>query len=386
MMRVVRSRHGIAATPVRRGDFSLCMSPIAAFVVKRFQTTSANASTYQSSVSTTSSKRMAVTGAFSYTGRYLTKLLLDAGHSVINLTNHPARPWAMATFTKSELDRVTTISPFDFDVSDDSALSRSLEGVDVLFCTYWVRFAVDGDTHSHAADRVTDLFKLARRRGVRKVVFSSHTQATENSPFAYIAGKAKAAAALRNVCGESNGMSYAIVRPCGIFGDTPEESILLNNAAWILRRCPLMLLPGDGSHRFQPVHVRDMAALMFEVGFEAGSGQERDACGPDAPTAQELFEGLARKCGSFAAVRPLPGAFALSTRTVTTLSKPINWLTGDILLDKDDLDLLCSGLTVADNPADPTIAGRRGLFSWIDEVNQDLGRQYISSIQRYYKK
>lgn len=329
---------------------------------------------------------MAVTGAFSYTGRYLTKLLLDAGHSVVNLTNHPARPWATSTFTQDELARVSTVSPLDFDVSDDSALARGLEGVDVLFCTYWIRFAIGGDTHTLAADRVASLFELARRRGVRKVVFSSHTQATEDSPFAYIAGKARAAAALRDLCGGSGDLSYAIVRPCGIFGDTPEESILLNNAAWVLRRSPLMLLAGDGSHRFQPVHVRDMAALMLELGLDPASGQERDACGPDAPTALELFRGLAQSCGSRALVTPLPGALALSTGTVTALSQPINWLTGDILLDRDDLDLLCSGLTVADDPADAAIACRRGLFSWIDEVSQDLGREYISSMQRYYQK
>lgn len=33
----------------------------------------------------------------------------------------------------------------------------------------------------------------------------------------------------------------------------------------------------------------------------------------------------------------------LSTGLVTRLTQPINWYTGDILLDKDDLDLLCSG-------------------------------------------
>ena len=40
----------------------------------------------------------------------------------------------------------------------------------------------------------------------------------------------------------------------------------MNNAAWVLRRSPLFLLAGDGSHRFQPVHVRDIAELMEELG------------------------------------------------------------------------------------------------------------------------
>lgn len=74
----------------------------------------------------------------------------------------------------------------------------------------------------------------------------------------------------------------------------------------------------------------------------------------------------------------------LSTRAVTSLTKPVNWYTGDILLDGDDLDLLCSGLTVADNPEDASISTRRSLLSWISEVGPFLGQQYISSVERYY--
>ena len=46
---------------------------------------------------------------------------------------------------------------------------------------------------------------------------------------------------------------------------TRAQSILMNNAAWVLRRAPLFLLAGDGEHRFQPVHVRDFAELLLEV-------------------------------------------------------------------------------------------------------------------------
>jgi NADH dehydrogenase len=325
----------------------------------------------------------AVTGAFSYTGRYLTRRLLDAGYNVINLSGNP-RPEAVASFTEEErthrlssvpLDFSQTCPSFSASASSATSLPAALEGVDVLFCTYWIRFAVDGDSHTKAADRVAGLFDLAKRVGVGKVVFSSHTQATESSPFTYIAGKARAAAALR-----AAGVPYGIVRPCGIFGDTPLESILMNNAAWVLRRSPLFLLAGDGAHQFQPIHVRDMADLMFDVGTGGGVADERDACGPDVPTARELFSAIGKAVGSPAAVVPS----GLPTRVVTKLTRPIDWYTGDILLDADDLDLLCSGLTVANDPDDPAIAARRSVFKWIDEVAPGLGTEYVSSMQRYY--
>jgi len=323
--------------------------------------------------------RVAVTGAFSYSGRYLTKLLLDGGHTVVSLSGRQT-PLAPAPLSKADAARVEA-RPLDF--SDEIGLGRSLEGCEVLWCTYWIRFAIGGDTHDAAAGRCAKLFELARQAGVRRVVFTSHTQASEESPYAYIAGKAKAASALR-ACGLP---SYAIARPCGIFGDTPSESILMNNAAWVLRKLPLFLLAGDGSHRFQPIHVRDMAELLLELGGLGNSVlppcEERDACGPDAPTASELFTHIGRCVGSRALVSA-PGV--LSTRAVTTLSKPIDWLTGDIMLDSDDLDLLCSGLTVADNPADPSIARRRSLLKWLEDVGPELGREYISSVQRYYRR
>ena len=78
------------------------------------------------------------------------------------------------------------------------------------------------------------LWEAAKRAGVQKIVMASHTRTSVDSPFPYIAGKATAEAALRD-----SGVNYAIVRPCGIFGDTAAESILMNNAAWVLRPRPV---------------------------------------------------------------------------------------------------------------------------------------------------
>ena len=40
-------------------------------------------------------------------------------------------------------------------------MEAELKGVDVLFCTYWIRFERDGDTHEKAAERVREVrFKI----------------------------------------------------------------------------------------------------------------------------------------------------------------------------------------------------------------------------------
>jgi nucleoside-diphosphate-sugar epimerase len=71
-----------------------------------------------------------VTGAYGYTGRYLTRRLLEAGRSVRTLTANPSRPDLFG-------GRVEAF-PFSFD--DPGRLAETLDGAETLYNTYWVRF------------------------------------------------------------------------------------------------------------------------------------------------------------------------------------------------------------------------------------------------------
>lgn len=73
--------------------------------------------------------KIAITGAQSYTGRYVTQLLLQKGINVVNLTNH-SRPWSIKS---SQI----TDYPLKF---DRAHLVQSLRGCESLVQTYWVRF------------------------------------------------------------------------------------------------------------------------------------------------------------------------------------------------------------------------------------------------------
>jgi nucleoside-diphosphate-sugar epimerase len=72
--------------------------------------------------------RVAVTGAFGYSGRYITKRLLEAGHEVITLTNSLHRPNPFG-------EKVTA---FAFHFDEPEKLRDSLRGVQALVNTYWV--------------------------------------------------------------------------------------------------------------------------------------------------------------------------------------------------------------------------------------------------------
>ena len=222
-----------------------------------------------------------VTGASGYTGRYITRRLLDGGAEVRTLTGHPDRP--------SPFDRRVETYPYSFD--DPRALASSLEGADTLFNTYWIRFARGELTHDRAVENLRTLFDAAKVAGVRRVVHISITNATVDSSSPYFRGKALAERALTE-----SGLSYAILRPTLIFG---REEILLNNIAWMLRRFPVHPIAGSGEYRVQPISVDDLADIAIGLASES-ENVEIDAVGPDVFTYEEMVRLVKEKIGASA--------------------------------------------------------------------------------------
>jgi NADH dehydrogenase len=174
---------------------------------------------------------IAVTGAFSYSGKYITRRLLARGEHVITLTGHPNRSDPFEGRVKA----------FPLDFRDEGGLMNSLRGVDTFFNTYWVRFDKNENTQPAAVENTRRLVRAAAQAGVRRIVHISITNPSADSPLPYFWGKAANEEAVIK-----SGMAYAILRPTVLFG---KEDILINNIAWLLRRFPFFALPGNGSYR-----------------------------------------------------------------------------------------------------------------------------------------
>ena len=297
-----------------------------------------------------------VTGAFGYTGKYIARRLLDQGSRVRTLTRTPV--------SRSPFGDHVEVRPLDF--GDPSGLVASLEGVDILYNTYWVRFARGGVTHDTAVENSRALLRAAAEAGVRRVVHVSITNATQDSPLPYFRGKALVEMAVRD-----SGLSYAIVRPTVLF--SPED-ILINNIAWFLRRFPLFPIPGRGGYPVQPVFVDDVARLAVEAGTGAGD-VAIDAVGPETFTFEEMVRLLARRVGSRSRlVRTPPSAALLAARIAGRLVR-------DVVLTKDELDGLMAGLLAS---ADPPTASTR-FTEWLEAEGASLGQRYASELTRHYQ-
>ena len=299
--------------------------------------------------------KIAVTGAFSYSGKYITQRLLERGEEVITLTGHPNRPDPFAGKVK--------VYPLDFD--DEAGLVDSLRGVHTFYNTYWVRFDRGENTQPRAVENTRKLVDTAVKAGIRRIVHISITNPSHNSNLPYFWGKA----ANEKTVMES-GIPYAILRPTVLFG---AEDILINNIAWLLRRFPFFAIPGNGSYRLQPVFVGDLAEMAVNVGYTQDNILW-DAVGPDVFTFRELVRLIVKTLGLNRGLFHVPPRFALAAAQFLSL------FVGDVLLTPEEVDGLMAGLLVSEEP--PRCNTR--LADWLGENKESVGGHYASELKRHY--
>lgn len=299
--------------------------------------------------------KIAVTGAYSYSGKYITRRLLERGEQVITLTGHYNRP--------DPFNGQVQAYPLDFGNANE--LTRNLQGVDTLYNTYWVRFDRGANTQSNAVTNTRTLIRAAVEAGVRRIVHISITKPSAESPLPYFSGKA-----LNEQAVIESGLSYAILRPTVLFG---KEDVLINNIAWLLRRVPFFALPGDGSYGLQPVYVDDLAELALDAGY----AQENilwDAVGPDIFTFEEMTQLIGKTIGNKRPLLHVPPRLALLA------SQVISAFVGDVVLTRDEVDGLMADLLISSEPP----RCRTHLADWLVEHKDSIGTKYASEIKRHY--
>jgi NADH dehydrogenase len=294
-----------------------------------------------------------VTGAFGFSGKYITKRLLDAGYEVHTLTNSLQRENPFGTKVKAY--------PYNFDSPEK--LAKSLEGAHVLYNTYWVRFNYKGFCYADSVENTLKLFDAAKKAGVKRFVHVSITNPCETSPYEYFRGKGKLERALIE-----SGLCYAILRPAVLFG---KEDILINNIAWLLRKFPVFGVFGRGNYRIQPIYVDDMAQLAVE------QGQRKENCiinaiGPETFTYRQLVQTVGKIIGKERPIISIPPFLGYVMGTI--LGKLLN----DVTITQEEIQGLMAGLLYTDSPP----AGKTKLTDWVKENAATVGMRYNSELAR----
>jgi uncharacterized protein YbjT (DUF2867 family) len=297
-----------------------------------------------------------VTGAFSYTGKYITQRLLNAGKTVRTITGHPNNP--------NPFGKQVEIAALDF--HDTAGLVQSLRGASVLYNTYWVRFSHGRVTFDEGVSNSRILIQAAKEAGVRRIVHLSIANPSLDSHLPYYSGKARVEKAIIE-----SGLSYAILRPTVIFGP---EDILINNIAWFVRHMPFFAVPGSGQYQLQPIFVEDIAELAVNAG-QNESNLAIDAVGPEVFSFDDLIRLIAVAVHSKTRLVHVRPGVALS---ILRLVEPF---VGDVVLTREEIDGLMANLLVSKEP--PT--GQTRFSEWLAQNQSILGVKYASELKRHYR-
>ena len=297
-----------------------------------------------------------VTGAFSFTGRYIAQRLLSMGDNVRTLTNRPE--------SENPLGPQVEAFPLNFDKAGE--LTDSLRGAKTLYNTYWIRFARSRVSFDRAVENSRTLIKAAEEAGIRQIVHISITNPSADSTLPYFRGKALVEEAITQ-----SKLSYTIVRPTVIFG---LEGILINNIAWLLRRFPIFVVPGSGDYQIQPVFVEDVAEMAVNAGHQDNNAII-DAVGPETFTFNELVSLIASRINSRA------GILNVRPKLAYSLARLIGCAVRDIVITRDEVDGLMSNLLIS--KGEPTAPTRFSV--WLGQNANKVGRRYISGLERRYR-
>lgn len=299
---------------------------------------------------------IAITGAFSYSGKYIATRLLERSEQIVTLTGHPDRPDPFGG----------RIKPLPLNFDDQDGLVTSLRGNDVLVNTYWIRFDQGKNTQPRAVENTRKLIAAAAEAGVKRVVHISITNPSADSPLPYFWGKAANEKAVME-----SGMSYAILRPTVLVGP---EDILINNIAWLLRHLPVFGLPGNGSYCLQPVYVGDLADLAVEAVSRSDS-YVVDAVGPDIMSFRQMVELIGQKIGASRPLIGLPASLSLLA------AQGLSLFVGDVMLTREEVQGLMANLLVSKQPP----LCKTHLADWLEANKQQVGARYASELKRHYQ-
>ena len=302
-------------------------------------------------------KNAVVTGAFSYTGRYVAQSLLGEGVSVRILTRNTGR--------ESPFEEMVKAFPLDF--SDPDGLCQSMEGASVLYNTYWIRFAQGRITFDQAVENSKVLFDAAAHAGLERIVHFSVANASSEARLPYFWDKGQVEEILAN-----SGLSHAIIRPTLVFG---EGDLLLNNMVWALRRFPVFPIFGSGDYPLQPIYAEDLAAQAVATGSRTDNFVVY-AAGPETFTFEELLLLLASVVSARVRLVNTPASVGLA------LTRLVGLLLRDMVLSRDEVDGLMAGLLTSESP--PT--GTTRLEDWLKESGTVLGGRYTSELRRNFRR
>jgi uncharacterized protein YbjT (DUF2867 family) len=217
-----------------------------------------------------------VTGASGYVGRRLAPALVTAGYAVRGLVRDPGRAGLPPS-----------VELATGDVTDPSALAAACRGVTAIVNLAAVtadRKAPRGGYDRVNADGPANLAAAAKDAGVGRIVHMGGIDTGTAPPGPYLVGRRRGEQAVID-----SGVPWATLQPSIMFGGP--DSAFVHAMAGLVRRAPVVPVPGDGRLLLQLVWVEDVArCLVALVGDDSKLGARHPVGGPEELTYDDQLD------------------------------------------------------------------------------------------------
>jgi nucleoside-diphosphate-sugar epimerase len=197
------------------------------------------------------------------------------------------------------------------DITDGAALRAALEGARGIVCC----------AHASHAGAV-----LAASPPEARFVFLGSTRKFTRWPDAHGTGV---------IAGESaflaSGRSGVMLHPTMIYGAAGEDNV--QRLAALLRRLPIVPLPGGGRSLVQPIHQDDVSrAIRAALDRDWDGPRSMVIAGPEAVSYAEFVGAVAAAAGL-----PRPGIVSVPARLLPALASSTRWLPGIPYIRPDEV-------------------------------------------------
>ncbi len=282
-------------------------------------------------MSSASNQLVTVFGGSGFIGRHLVRSLANAGYRIRVAVRRPD----LALFLQP-IGNVGQIHAVQANLRYPNSIARAVEGADAVVNLTGILTETGKQTFDAVqAKGARAVAEVVARHGITRFVQMSAIGADANSPSAYARSKAAGEqAALEAV------PTAVITRPSIVFG--PEDSFF-NRFATLARISPVLPMVGDGSTRFQPVFVGDVAAAITRaVQGKATQGAIYELGGPEVKTFRELLEFVLKTTERRRLIVPMPLGVARIQAAVLEGLKYATFglLPEEFLLTRDQVSLL----------------------------------------------
>ncbi len=226
--------------------------------------------------------RLLVTGGSGFLGGYVLREAARRGHETVALVRSMAAARSVAAYAAQ---------PVPGDLDD---IGRLDEAFTAARCDTLLNLASLGFGHGPT------VVAAAEEAGIPRAVFVSTTAVTTT-----LAAGTKPVRLLAEQRIRSSALRWTIVRPTMIYGDPGDRN--LSRLLALLRRTPVLPMPGGGRHLHQPVHVADVAdAVLNAAERPTAAGVTYDVAGPEPIPFADMLRISAGVVGSRTRFVPVP--------------------------------------------------------------------------------